>query len=174
MPILLFLILREIRESKRGRTFNLSSFSKENGNILKGVMALLIVLTHIGNELTRNGLNVNTICNFGEVCVSTFFFISGFGLMTSFINKGNSYLETFIRNRFFKLVPPFLLSVSIWMIIRCFVYDYDINALYADIAHGNPFLPNSWFIYVIMLLYLAFYISFSYGKKSRIGGVFGY
>ena len=63
---------------------------------LKGILAVLIVLHHLTYEIKSPLLQ--PFHSWGAPIVSVFFFISGYGLMTSYKNKGKHYLSGFIKH----------------------------------------------------------------------------
>jgi peptidoglycan/LPS O-acetylase OafA/YrhL len=122
---------------------------------VRGILAILIVCHHL--SLYFHDASFAIFKNWGTAIVSVFFFISGYGLMVSYLKKGKSYLTNFFRHRFSKLLPTFLL-----LTIGCGIYHYKshfISAIAHDFLIGLPTLPNSWFLYVIFYFYIAFYIS---------------
>ena len=170
--LLIFLCNLHFMQGKQGE--KLQSFSLEKANALKGIMAILIVITHIGNEFSRNGLNISSFTNFGAVCVSTFFFISGYGLIKSYKKKGEDYLKSFFSRRFIRLLPPIVIATSLWLFVKCMFYGYEIGNVFTDFSEGITPLPNSWFIYIIMLLYPAFYFTMKIRRYSVGGGIYYY
>lgn len=96
-----------------------------------------------------------------------FFLISGYGLMTSYINKGDAYLESFFSKRMVKLLLPFLLCLLTWIVYNEVTYwdtfyfvDYFKNKNFGD------WLPNTWFVWVIFCAYLLFYLIFKQKFKT--------
>ena len=142
---------------------NIGSFSKEATLPLRGVLALLIVFHHISLRLTYmvpKDAKVNYLRDFsdwGEPIVSVFFFLSGYGIIKSYQKKGKSYLEGFFSGRLLRLMVPF--------IICCICYYPFNNYTFSSIISLEkwkldcPFLPSSWFVIAIFVLYLLFYIS---------------
>ena len=171
LQIVLLILLCNLHFMQGKQGEKLQSFSLEKANALKGIMAILIVITHIGNEFSRNGLNISSFTNFGAVCVSTFFFISGYGLIKSYKKNGEDYLKSFFSRRFIKLLPPIVIATSLWLFVKCMFYGYEIGNVFTDFSDGITPLPNSWFIYIIMLLYPAFYFTMKIRHYS-VGGVF--
>lgn len=86
-------------------------FDKDQTIRLKGILAVLIVMYH-----TMRGIII--VENWGYVIVSMFMFVTGYGLMASYANKGEVYLQTYFRHRFLKLLPPLVLATTGFMIIE--------------------------------------------------------
>jgi len=100
-----------------------------------------------------------------------FFFLSGYGLCISFKIKGSDYLNGFLSKRLEKLLPKFLiLTLSIMLAFHFFSvlsFSEQLNNL---VTKGITPLPHSWFIYVIIYAYLAFYCCAVYSKNTRQTG----
>ncbi len=135
-------------------------FSKDATLPLRGLLALFIVLHHLSLRLAYikpDGylLDFAEFIDWGEPIVSVFFFMSGYGIIKSYQNKGKSYLDGFITGRLLKIVVPY--------IICCILYIPFNNFSFSSIIcletwkHDCPFLPSSWFVIVIFIEYLFFY-----------------
>lgn len=94
----------------------------------------------------------------GSWVVSVFFFITGYGLMVSYRRKGRDYLRGFIPHRLGKLLPPFLLAMTAWLLLMKLLRGHDFFTPFLGLAHGDTPLPHSWFVYAILLFYLFFYL----------------
>lgn len=131
-------------------------FRKEKVFPLRGILALLIVLHHITFE--TDSVLLQPFHSWGAPVVSVFFFISGYGLMTSYNNHGPGYLSGFVKHRMFDSVTiPFLLSLVLY---RCLAEaPSPIEAVSLLMKGGIPPLPHSWYVFVILAFYLFFYLS---------------
>lgn len=128
------------------------SFGRDKVVVLKCILSLFIVAHHL--SLYRGIMPM--FHSWGAPIVSMFLFISGYGLMTQYELKGESYLSSFISQRIGKaLLLPFLLAVSINLIVL-----------------GNASLPNSWFVYAILYGYFSFYVLAKYVKRAIALNVF--
>lgn len=79
-----FLILCFYNVKFNGKKFNIDNLSRENTNSMKGLFAVSIILCHL-SEMP----NVESFYFFrgtGNLAVSMFFFLSGYGLMLSLIH----------------------------------------------------------------------------------------
>ena len=146
------------------------SFDKDKLILVKALMALLIVADHLNFFLDLGWLK--PFKELGAPIVSVFFFISGFGLVRSWQNKGRQYLKDFIRSKFLRIVLPALLALAayyllLWNPRRDYLLDWKNLALY-----GTPILPFSWFAEAIVFFYLVYYLSFRYLKgKWKSAGI---
>lgn len=131
--------------------------NKSKTSVLKGVMAIIIVLHHMSLQ------GIESLAQFfswGAPIVSVFFFISGFGLSLSFSRKGNIYLSNFISHRIFRnLLLPFILAWTLYRIINWSVLPDIITEINSLVLTGIPLLPHSWYVYAILLFYIFFYIA---------------
>lgn len=131
----------------------IQAFSKEFCDLIKGVCAILIVLTH---------LKVCPHYIFSKEIVAIFYFISGYGLMNSMLVKKN-YLESFVKYRLSAVILPFVVVMILYQVV--FTIDgnnFDFYKLICDIACGNLPLPYSWFVVSILFFYISFYLVFKY------------
>jgi len=144
-------------------------FTKDHSLYLKGILALSIVLHHL-SQRTDCGKPFSFFTNIGPEIVAVFFFISGYGLMSSVLAKGNSYFDHFLSKRLWKLCKPFILALIIFQFL-CFVdgEGYTLKQILSDMTHGETetLLPGCWFIFAIVLHYLAFFIIFRKVKDLK-------
>ena len=71
--------------------------SKDQCNAIKGLLAILVVLTHIVARITSGILLRNIFSYLGYLCVSGFFFFSGYGLVVSYHLKGQKYAVRLLK-----------------------------------------------------------------------------
>ena len=170
--ILLFLgvIVKLLVMKNRGNVVCINDFNVQNTLPVRGILALSIIVHH----LSIFGYGCGSFLPFyswGVYIVSVFFFLTGYGLMVSYIKKGQSYLKGFISHRFFKLLPPYLLCVALYVVYQYMtIDDFSIlSVLTKDIDKAvNILLPTSWFVVVILIFYLAFYLSMKLGKSLPV------
>lgn len=126
---------------------------------IKFIAALLVVNGHLfifGNPtgpLTR-------FMNFGPCCVSLFFFLSGYGLIYSYDNKGDAYLKSFFSRRFVKLLIPlataYIITLPIYSLLKAPI---NWNNVFGTLLWGGPYLKFSWYVSEIAGIYLLFYVT---------------
>ncbi|MBO5428231.1 MAG: acyltransferase [Prevotella sp.] len=151
---------------------NAEGFSVGNTKPIRGLLAWLIVMNHISLWLTYGipplswNARPTSISNFisefqcyGYLVVSVFFFISGYGLIKSLINKGQEYVNTFASKRFPRMIVPFVICILTFILLDDLLFDERISILRLDSWRGNcPLLPTSWYVIVIILFYGIFYV----------------
>lgn len=170
--LLFFFLLYDVLGRHRIRPF-----SKDATLPLRGLLALFIVLHHISLRLTymipeASLFHLSEFQHWGELVVSVFFFMSGYGLIKSYQKKGNGYLDGFLTGRLFKIMNPY--------IICCVLYvPFNKNNLSSILSLETwktdcPFLPSSWFVIAIFILYLIFYISARFFSPVKNIIIFSY
>lgn len=134
---------------------DLCFFSKDKVLPLKAILAIGIVLHHLSYEFGF----LSEFHSLGPVLLSIFFFISGYGLMRQFENSRERYLAAFFKKRvLFAVLLPFIISAAVYFA----VLQPDINICYAIkvfFSSGNVIVPNSWFVFAILLYYIFFWLS---------------
>lgn len=148
----------------------LCDFDTKSTAPLRGILAVLIIFHHISQRYDFSEcigpLHISPIYYFqsmGAPIVAVFFFLTGYGLMKSLQIKGKMYLKGFIPRRLGKILPEFII-LTLGMV---FILEYNGHPTIETIERmksGNPPLPFSWFMYVIVYVYLSFYLS---AKLSR-------
>lgn len=83
---------------------------------LKGFLALGIVFHHLSQWVTT-GTEFSNFGYMGTYIVSVFFFLSGYGLYVQNEKKEN-YLDNFLVKRLSKILTPFIIISSIYLIYR--------------------------------------------------------
>lgn len=144
-------------------------FPKELSHVLKGILATIIVGSHL-HYVTDIGI-WNVFNKFGTSVVAMFFFISGYGLMTS-LNKmgGVNYLKSFASKRLWGIVKPFAIITLLYMLVNWLFYNnVPDDILYNLYEKGRTPLPNSWFIFSLIYFYISFYFSLKYIRNKNTG-----
>lgn len=124
---------------------------------IRGILAVLIVCFHLG--LRFEGTPMDMFSSFGNPVVSIFFFISGYGLMISYLKKGDSYLQNFFQKRLSKLLPVLIVLSIVGATYQHTALHYSVSEILDNLLSGEPPLPYSWFIYAIIYQYITFYIA---------------
>ncbi len=151
-PVLIFISLK--------RPSSDDPFSLNNTSIIKGMAILLIALHHFAQAVP--GSHMRLFVASGYLSASMFFFLSGYGLASSYLINGNK-LEGFIQRRLFRVVIPFVIVNILTLIYNYYSGDMVPNVL--DIAYilGLKLLDCvMWYVVVTLMLYMAFYLIYKY------------
>ncbi len=135
-------------------SWNENFWDKTQTKAIQGLCALGIIFHHMAQKTCAPWLpeayvihGLEPFLNLGFLFVGIFFFCSGYGLYKS-IKSNPDYLKGFIGKHFRPIILLFIISNF------CF---YTV---------GQEFNHYSWFIFAILYLYFAFYISFKFCKKE--------
>ncbi len=163
VTILLFL-LTIYKSNININNFNTNYMDKSTTTCINGLLIIIVFCSHARGYIQVDDV-LNQLCLLlDQLMVTTFLAYSGYGVATSYIKKDN-YLDSFIKKR----VLPTYLHYAIAVIIYCALnyvlnIHYDIattiKAFFAFESIGN----SNWYIFVILILYILFYISFSLSK----------
>lgn len=149
--------------------------SREQTKVLQGVMALCIMLHHMGQKTCASWQPSQYVVHgldffvpMGYLFVGVFFFCSGLGLIRSLRTKPD-YLKGFCRRRILPLAITFYLSEIIYTVIRWLVGEKMENGQFLRYLTGWYMANfNAWYVVVIVFFYLVFWASFRFCKNEGI------
>lgn len=154
----------------RGGNFN--NFTPQETLPLRGILAILIICTHFGPFFKTEWPVIDTWDWFGGPVVACFFFLSGYGLSFSFRTKGEPYIISFFRKRFNKLLPAFILMTIAAIVYKSLSSGTNIYEQISKMAVGVTPLATSWFVYALIIFYLAFYIFARLTQSLKRTGIY--
>lgn len=142
---------------------------------LQGFCTICIMFHHIAQKTCASWLpskyivhGLDVFVSVGYLLVGIFFFCSGYGLYKSYKEK-EDYLQSFLGRRF--LIPVMtLFSTSIIYIYMQMWRGGNPAIIPIPFTLQGSRLPNSysWYIYTILICYLAFYLAFRYCKNEKV------
>lgn len=154
-------------------SFNDSFLSLSQTKYIQALACIGVILHHLTQITTNYGGNwkgpITIFADIGILFTSLFFFISGYGLMTSLHTKEN-YLKGFIGHRLPNILIPFWIANIIFAIDKYHTVGNLGGTLHALKYIFGLILLNgdSWYIVEIFTLYLAFYVFFRFIKKENV------
>lgn len=113
--------------------------------LFKAVLPIMIVLHHLSFFYG----SPPGFARLGLPLVACFFLMSGYGLMTSYMNKGQKYFQGFIAHVFNKLLIPYLVAVIVYIPFILFVQQVSVLE-YLSTTSFIDWLRFSWFVWVIL------------------------
>lgn len=135
-------------------------FSLEKTKALRGLLALLVVLHHL-YLFSPEGYLYVIYDLMGILCVTLFFFLSGYGLEKSARSKP-AYEKKILSSRIPSVLIPYLCLTGIYWLGSFIMGDgYTVGQVLAGFGNGFPIVANAWYIHCL----LAFYLSFALGQK---------
>ncbi|MBP5492264.1 MAG: acyltransferase family protein [Clostridiales bacterium] len=134
--------------------------SEAKSKRIMGLFAVLIMLHHLGQEVSapwidasvrQHGLEI--FVPIGFLVVAFFFFGSGYGLVKSMRSK-EDYFDGFFIRRLNRIFFVFIVTDLLFLVGRI---DRDIVAWPAN--------TYSWFVFTIIILYVGFFLTYRKEKK---------
>lgn len=141
---------------------------------IKGYLAIFVLLHHIFQftELLH-GSNIGYALNMiGHLSVVEFTFMSGFGVWSSYLKKGDAYINGFVKNRLLPFYFTYVFFVVIYA-VYALIMGSEINTgiILHSLTYGGTVVSFGWFFQAIFLLYLIFYLCVKYVKKDSLSKV---
>lgn len=144
---------------------------KEQTTAINGFFVLIVFVNHFSQyiELKETDYFFKAFyAVIGQLMVTPFLFFSGYGVMASFITKGEKYVKKFWKSRIIRIWIHFAIVVLLYDIMNLLI---GIKYSYHDILlafTGWTSVGNSnWYVFVILLLYLFSWISFRLFATSK-------
>ncbi len=134
---------------------------------LKGLMAVLVIFHHVSQKRAFQEAHVMWIFeNIGFLFVGVFFFCSGYGLYKSYKTKPN-YLDGFVKKRVLPIVISYYIMVCIYVVFNLLTKkQMPLDRWICEITGLTMINSMAWFVYVIVILYLAFNFAFKHFKNT--------
>lgn len=156
--ILTIAVILSIRKKKENEVV----FDKASTTALKGIMCLYILLHNLGLDYAGNSEAARIICDHsGTVAVSVFFFLSGYGVFTGYLNNGEKFLKKLLLNNAVRLyvISVFINAVIYLSFFRGQLETKDLLLKLFNLDFFNNFNRmnrHGWFIPTIITMYLIF------------------
>ena len=155
-PIALLILALYGKNNKIKENLNSEYLSKESGNALKGLFALLVILHHLAQR-TNDGLMFRLYDLMGYLAVAVFFFLSGYGLQKQYLINKN-YQKGFLPKKIGTvLIPYILITIPYWLLYNAQGTTYTLKDIFLLFRQGETIVKFSWYIITIFLFYVAFW-----------------
>ncbi len=152
---------------RRGEERDIARLDKDRMLPVRGVLALLVVIGHCDSKVP--GSFVLQQLHMSTPAVAVFFFLSGYGLMKSFLRRGDEYLDGFLPRSLIKLGIP-LLGAAFVMCICLKLEGRNIDLarrMTRFVLRGQNFPQHSWFVYALAVHYVFFFCSLKWLPAAR-------
>lgn len=142
---------------------------------MQGYLAFLVLFHQLSFQINKMPLYKGRLDSFSEIgvlIVGFYFFFSGYGLIVS-VNTKKEYLKTFLIRRVFTVLVPFFLCNYAYMVTTLLCGNqYSTKQLI--LAFFGVILLNDhmWFAVEIMLLYVVFFLLFTYVPSKKLRFLF--
>lgn len=138
----------------------LSDFDYDATVPIRGLLAFFVVCGHCDN-MNRGSVLLNML-HLSTPAVAVFFFMSGFGYMKRFQDKGRLYLDRLIIPSGIKLLVPLGMAYALWQVLEFFL-NLRVNEF--------PMPPHSWYVYALIILTLLFVLWMKLSEKVALVGL---
>lgn len=125
---------------------------------------MMIICNHLAASVKNPILLQPMFRNIGFVCVSVFFFISGWGTMYGYL-KREDYLNGFALRKVKKILVPYLVAVIIYSMAEIATGSSFIECIESFIV-GSPVAKYSWYIIAVFIYYIEFWVAFRQKKLN--------
>ncbi len=152
----------------------MQSFSKTFANSLRGIMQIGIIGSHLHYALGGAFLLFLVANKLGTSIISMYFFISGFGLMTNLLrSKGNDKTWSgFFSRRVWGIFKVLFFISLLFLGLTYFDSGFFPSHLFENLFfHGITPLPNSWFVFSLIFLYVSFFLAFRWLSPNSKWGM---
>ena len=136
--------------------------NKDTTTSIRGIMAIMIVLSHLGEYYHRVGSFFTPWG--GYIGVSAFYFFSGYNLAYCKKNKKN-YIDGFLEKKLIRVfLPGYIMYILYMFVIN---RGFDIATIY-KCGYLNNDCFFYWYVKSIVYIYLIFFIVYKLFEKYNI------
>ena len=143
---------------------------------IRGAAIFMIILSHYITRVFTPGTSHYywIFKDTGGIGVGAFLLVSGYGLMSSYLQKG--FQKLYLIKRLLRIYLPYWFFIILWIILDIYLLNIhhtakEILAGFAGIVVLGDYIkeinPSLWFITLIIFYYILFFIVFSL-KISQI------
>ncbi len=159
--IIFCIFLMEVRLRKNSNTL----LSIEDTTNVNGICTLLIFFSHSVQYWPLSNSNfdqayqhVQNIHN--QWVVAPFLAFSGYGVMSSIINKGSRYIKVYPSRRILKTLLNFDIAVVLYLLVAALTKsEYSIVEILGAFIGVTSVGNSNWYIFAILLMYIFSYIA---------------
>lgn len=154
-----------------GKNFNTDFVAKNQTDALNGIFIFIVLLSHMRGYLPAlPGVSpLASFCNtLGQMMVTSFLFVSGYGCTVSFQKKGMAYIKAMPKNRILTVFVNFDIAILIyWLMGTLMGKTYSAKTIIASLLAWDSIGNSSWYIFTILILYIGFYLCFRlFGERE--------
>ena len=142
--------------------------SFEKTNSIKGVFILIVLFSHVSQCVSLSDSLLTSLFNLinfniiGQSMVSMFMLYSGYAVMLSVKNKGRDYVKLMPKNRICKVLLHFDIALLLFLIVQTIIGNkFSFSRIILSLIGWENVGNSNWYIFVILVLYLISWISFT-------------
>ena len=164
--ILIILFLINIRFTKLDKDY----LKIENTTIINGIFVIVVFFSHFlsyNSNFNSFDKPVITIMNIvSQLMVATFLFYSGYGIYCKIRKDRKSYIDSFFKKRFLRVLFNFDLAVTIFYLMSiCIKSNYSFSRYLLSLIGWEAVGNSNWYIFVIFIIYLSIILVFKLLEK---------
>ena len=162
------------------KKWNDGFLSLEQSKAYQGFLAICIMLHHIAQKTAASWIHpksrivhgLDFFVSIGFIMVGLFLFFNGYGVYKSFHSKEN-YLKGFVKKRILPVLLALYSTTLIFFAVRLIIGEkMDAMQVFFYLTSIKLCNPNTWYVIVLPLFYLAFYLAFKFIKKDGLAVAF--
>lgn len=168
--LLLLIALYKSKVSLNGDFYS-DYLSVEQTRSVNGIFIMLILFSHTFARVSPQSIFDSWYTPFrvflGQFVVVPILFYSGYGIMESLKNK-SSYLKSFPKKRFLKLLVRFAIITVIYIIIHlCLGTDYSLKHILLSFIGITSIGNGGWYMFSTFVFYLSIILCFNLFRKNK-------
>lgn len=176
--LVLAVTLVNVRVCKNG--FFPDYMDKMQSNAIKGLFIMLVFLGHALISVRDCGFSFDhwiddaakrIYSELGQLVVAIFLFYSGYGVMRSFLTKGDDYLASYPKRRLLTTLLNFDVAVCFFILLWVFLgKPLNFSRVLLSFIGWEEMGNSNWYIFIILCCYLLFYMVFRLAHTRHLLG----
>lgn len=157
--LLLAVLIASLLHRSKVVDWNQCYLDKSTTATINGFFICLVFMTHFSQY---SSYMYNVVAMLRQYIVASFLFYSGYGCCAQFIKKGPQYLKAFPVQRILPVFVNFNIAVFSFLLLGLFLgHEFTFKQLVLSSIGWDSLGNSNWYIFVIILCYGAFWLSFS-------------
>lgn len=138
---------------------------------IKGILVCMVLISHLHGRvgLFSQSLLGTAFSAFGNLAVSSFFFLSAFGLYESYTRKGKSYITHFFPNKILPYYGMCCVTIAMYL-VRDLLLTGTTHwpTFFQSFLFGKTIVDLGWYLQALLVLYVIFFLVFRFVQKRQI------
>lgn len=152
-------------------SFNENYLDKRSTTSINGIFVILVIFSHFSQYADMGGLlnkpYIILQSHLNQLVVVTFWFYSGFGMMTALKKTEGGYVNK-IPAKFWKLLLKFDIAVLLyWIMNTALGTKYSVKQLLMALTAWGTVGNSNWYIFAVLVEYILLFVSFVCVKKVK-------
>ena len=127
--------------------------TRNDSLILKGYFSLVIICHHLAQRIEPGSIFQLAFNDAGYIAVAIYFFITGYGVMKSYLTK-SGYADHFLKNHMKSVIVPALAAVCFhWLAYAIQKDGYSISEFFGRFFINSRSTSFLWYVFMIGFFY---------------------